>query len=88
MFQNHWEMIRKLQEVHQQDLMREAQQMRLYRLAAQGNPPANPLTWRLFGWLGLQLVNLGSQMQQHYALLARLSTDLESNLPCEESGSC
>ena len=84
MFQNHWEIVRKLQEIHQQDLLREAQQMRLYKQGASAKPAANPLTWRFFSWLGRQMVSLGSQMQQHYSELAELSSDLQTNLSTEE----
>jgi hypothetical protein len=84
MFQSHWEIIQKVQESHQQDLMREAQQMHLYKEALQRNRISNPVTWRLFRWAGAQMVSIGSAMQQHYAKLAGISSDLQSNLPCNE----
>jgi len=88
MFQNHWATVQKLQEIHQQDLMREAQQMHIYRLAVSAQPPANPLTWRFFSWLGLQMVSLGSHMHQHYTRLAELPSDLQANLSPDEPCGC
>jgi len=84
MFQNHWEIVRNLQEIHQQDLMREAQQIRLYKQVISVNPPAKPISWRFLSWLGCQMVSLGSQMQQHYSDLSELPSDLQPNLPTEE----
>jgi hypothetical protein len=82
MFQNHWEIIHKLQEIHQQDLMREAQQIRRYKQTVNSGHATLPLAWRFYSWLGLQMVNLGSQMQQHYTELAEISHNLSSDKPC------
>jgi hypothetical protein len=82
MFQNHWEIIHKLQEIHQQDLMREAQQIRSYKQAVNSKHSTYPLAWRFYSWLGLQMVSLGSQMQQHYAELAEIPTNLSTDEPC------
>lgn len=84
MFQSHWEIIHKVQEAHQQDLMREALQMHLYKEALLSNRTTNPVTWRFFSWVGVQMVSLGSAIQQHYAELAGISADFQANLPCEE----
>ncbi|HMD89235.1 MAG TPA: hypothetical protein VKF38_08730 [Anaerolineaceae bacterium] len=84
MLQNHWEIVRNLQEIHQQDLMREAQQMRLYKQMVSAKSPTNPLSWRFFSWLGRQMVSLGSQMQKHYPDQSELSSDLQTNLSMEE----
>jgi hypothetical protein len=88
MFPHNWQIERKVQEVHQQELLREAEQIRLYKQALSGKTPANPPTWRLLNWLGRQMVNLGSAMQKHYAELAKIASDLQTNLPCDEPGGC
>jgi hypothetical protein len=88
MFPHNWQIERKVQEVHQQELLREADQIHLYKQALSGKTPANPLTWRFLNWLGRQMVSLGSTMQKHYAELAGLSADLQANISSEEPCGC
>jgi hypothetical protein len=88
MFPHNWQIERRIQEVHQQELLREAEQIRLYKQALNGKTPANPLTWRFLNWLGRQMVSLGSTLQKHYAELAELASDLQTNRPCDEPGGC
>ncbi|MDR3575016.1 MAG: hypothetical protein P4L50_14240 [Anaerolineaceae bacterium] len=88
MFQNHWEIVHKLQEIHQQDLLREAQQLNFYKQMIRSNAPVHPFTWRLFSWLGSQMVILGSQLQQHYAELTEIRTDFQANLSEDEACGC
>jgi hypothetical protein len=83
MFPNRWEVTRRVQETHQQDLMRQAEQFRLQQEALSGITPATPLAGRFFSWLGRQMVNMGRAMQRHYAELAG-----QSNLPGDEPCGC
>jgi hypothetical protein len=81
MFPNRWEVTRKVQETHQQDLMRQAEMFRLQQEALNGITPVNPLAWRLLSWLGRQMVSIGRAMQKHYAELAG-QTNLSGDEPC------
>ncbi len=83
MFPNRWEVTRKVQETHQQDLMRQAEQFRLQQEALSGRTPVNPLIWRFFGWMGRQMASKGRAIQKHYAELAG-----QSNLPGDEPCGC
>jgi hypothetical protein len=88
MFPHNWQIESKLQKVHQQELLREAEQIHLYKQALSGKTPATPLIWRFLNWLGRQMVSLGSAMQKHYARLAGLSVDLQANISNNEPCGC
>ena len=55
-----------VQKEHRQDMLREAENERMVRLARMGNQANHRLHCRVLSWLGCHLVNWGLHLQKRY----------------------
>jgi hypothetical protein len=74
----------RIKEEQRKDLLRQAEQYRLVKLALASRSARNSLWKRLPHWLGHQLVEIGCFLLRQFDRQARSSTDSPRLYPCEE----
>ena len=75
----------RVQEEHNKDLLRQAEQYRLVQRALEGRPHRTSLPVRMLNWLGLLITNLICFIQRQFGGRAQNSTVSSYQNPCSES---
>jgi hypothetical protein len=74
----------RMKEEQRKDMLRQAEQYRLMKLALASRPASESIWSRLLGWLGHQLVEIGCFLMKQFDRQAYKTVDLPRLYPCEE----
>jgi hypothetical protein len=74
----------RIKEEQRKDLLRQAEQYRLVKLALAGRPPRASFLSQPLHWLGHQLVEIGCFLLRQFDRQARRSINTPKLYPCEE----